>query len=369
MTFGHGQPPGGWPPPSGPGPRPPGRRRAPDDEDEPSSGYEGRTFQPPPPPPVAEAPYRPRRARPEPEPEPAPFPPRRPTPYPRVNAPHPVQWDGRRTDGRPAPVPVQWTAVPPEERPSRARRTARPQRRTAPWVNAVGIIAVAVLVGVCAAGGYIMFNHAGVTDAATENSPSTAPSPHDISNRQVDPAPLTEAELSPAPAGYQVVKTQALPDCKSVAVGEPDKVLIMAGCTQVVRATVITADKGYVATMGLVNLDSQTGAEQANDAIRTAIGAQKGRFSGYAVGGASDVFSRAATQLGWDVRGHFLGYCVVAKVDGAALDNDPHARQIIDDLVEKYLIGTVLQRRVLPSSSPVPPAGPAPSPTRAKSGK
>src|SRR3989440_11756802 len=144
MTFGHGQPPSGWPPPSDPGSRPPGRRRAPDAADEPSPGYEGRTFHAPPPPPVAEAPYRPRRARPE--PEPAPLPPRRPapTPHPRVNAPHPVQWDGRRTDGGPAPVPVQWTAVPAQEpeRRSRARPPARAQRRTVPRGDAVGILPV-----------------------------------------------------------------------------------------------------------------------------------------------------------------------------------------------------------------------------------
>src|SRR5438045_3685845 len=243
MTFGHGQPPSGWPPPSDPGSRPPGRRRAPADEGEPFSGYEDRTFQAPPAPPVADAPDRP--------------------------------------------------------------RTSRPDR-----------------------------------------SPAPPPPPHDIGNRQVDPGPLTEAELSPAPAGYQVIKTQALPDCKTVAVGEPVKVLAMAGCTQVVRATVLSADKGYVATVGLLNLDSQTGAQQANEAIRTAVGTQKGRFTGYAAGGPSDVFGKAATQLGWDVRGHFLGYCVVARADGTALDNDAHARQIIDDLVEKYVIGTVLQRRV-----------------------
>src|SRR5437016_1213589 len=62
MTYGHEQPPSGWPPPSESGPRPPGRRRAPEGEDEPPLGYGGPTFQAPPPPPVAEPPYRPRRA-------------------------------------------------------------------------------------------------------------------------------------------------------------------------------------------------------------------------------------------------------------------------------------------------------------------
>src|SRR2546430_10813730 len=172
MTFGHGQPPSGWPPPSDPGPRAPGRRRAPDDEDEPTSGYEGRTFHAPAPPPVADAPYRPRRARTEP-PSPSPVAPRRPSPAPwpdrqHGTTPYPVDWDGLRHDGGTPPVPVQWSAVPvaePEldlpDRPrgsrSRARRAARARRRTSPWLNALGIAAVAVLVGVCAAGGYIMF--------------------------------------------------------------------------------------------------------------------------------------------------------------------------------------------------------------------
>jgi hypothetical protein len=235
-------------------------------------------------------------------------------------------------------------------------------------LNALGIAAVAVLVGVCAAGGYIMFNHGGTTGATADGSAAPPPTPHDISNRQADPAPLTEAEIFPGPtvtpAGYLVLKTQAAPDCKTVAVGEPGKVLTTAGCTQVVRATLVSPDKVYVLTAGVANLDSQAGAQQANDGLRTAVGAQKGRFTGYDVGGASVVFGQAATQLGWDVRGHFLGYCVVARVDGKPLDGtDPGARQIIDDLVEKYLIGTVLQARVSPSQAP--PAAPTPK----KSGK
>jgi hypothetical protein len=234
----------------------------------------------------------------------------------------------------------------------------------------VGVLAVAVLVGVCAAGGYIMFSHGNAGGATANGSPAAPPKPRDITTRQADPAPLTEAELFPAPTvaptgssastgaapSYLVVKTQAIPDCKVVAVGEPDKVLATAGCTQGVRATLVSADKTFVITAGLLNLDSQTGAQQANDQLRPAVGAQKGRFNGLDVGGASDVFARAATQLGWDVRGHFLAYCVVARADGKPLDGtDPAANRVIDDLVEKYLIGTVIQARAAP---------PVPAPTK-----
>src|SRR6266545_3441442 len=192
-----------------------------------------------------------------------------------------------------------------------------------------------------------------------------------ISNRAADPAPLTEAELFPGKAvgGYPLVKTQATPDCAGVAIGEPAKILAGAGCTQMVRATLLSPDKVYVVTAGLVNLESEDRAQQANEGIRTAVGAQKGRFTGFVVSGVSEVFTTAATQLGWDVRGHFLGYCVVARADGKPLDgNDPGGRRIIDDLVEKYLIGTVVQARVSPPSSAPAPAGrtgaPKPSATR-----
>jgi hypothetical protein len=121
-----------------------------------------------------------------------------------------------------------------------------------------------------------------------------------------------------------------------------------------VRATLASADKVWVVTAGLLNLATQDGAQQANDALNTAVGAQKGRFTGFDVGGVSDIFAKAATQLGWDVRGHFLGYCLVARVDGKPLDGaDPTAQKIIDDLVEKYLLGLVVQARVSPPSPTV----------------
>jgi hypothetical protein len=181
------------------------------------------------------------------------------------------------------------------------------------------------------------------------------PRHHDISNRRADPAPLTEAEVFPAPSvatGYQVLKTEALTDCKAAAVGQPVQMLAVQDCTQVVRAAVQSADQTYVVTAGLFNFGTQVNAEQASDSIKDSVGAQKGRFTGYNLGAPpTDVYARAATQLGWDVRGHYLAYCVVARADAQAIPaNDPTVHKIIDDLVEKYLIGTVLENRVSPPS-------------------
>src|SRR6266545_4161949 len=404
MTYGPGQSPNGWPPPSGPGPRPPGRRRAPE-EDGPPPGYEERTSQAPAPPPVAEPPRRSRRPDPDPGPLTDRYVPRRAAADPvwmglrGGRGPMPLDRDGRgegRRHAVAAPVPAQWgtppgadpDTPPPDER-AQPRRGASGRRgpagrrgssgsggqpdgrHTSAWLTTVGVLAVAILAGVCAAGGYIMLRHPGAAGDGGAGSAVTQPTARDISNRAADPAPLTEAELFPGKAvgGYPLVKTQATPDCAGVAIGEPAKILAGAGCTQMVRATLLSPDKVYVVTAGLVNLESEDRAQQANEGIRTAVGAQKGRFTGFVVSGVSEVFTTAATQLGWDVRGHFLGYCVVARADGKPLDgNDPGGRRIIDDLVEKYLIGTVVQARVSPPSSAPAPAGrtgaPKPSATR-----
>jgi len=296
-----------------------------------------------------------------------------PRPTGRAAPPGPAAWQDNRPLSGTGPVPAQWDGAPDLGLPDRRRhkteggtRHGQRSRRTPAWLTVLGILATVVLVGVCAAGGYIMFTDRTPADTATA-APPAQPKLHDISSRQVDPAPLTEVELfpAPAPAGYKLVKTEAA-DCRGAAVGEPVKLLATAGCTQMVRATLISGDKGFVVTAGLLNLDTQAAAQQANDGIHAAVGAQKGRFAGLVVPGVSDVFARVATQLGWDVRGHYLAYAVVARMDGKALDGtDPTARQIIDDLVEKYLIGTVLQARVSPPS-PVPPAS---APAAKASGK
>jgi hypothetical protein len=271
----------------------------------------------------------------------------------------------------PAPVPPRW-GEPELDLPDRRRRLADNafdraarhgergpgRRKGSPGLTALGLLAVAVLVAVLAAGGYFMFA------SRNPDVADSGPKQHDISNRGADPAPLTEAEVFPASTvatGYQVLKVQAAADCKTAAVGEPVKMLAIQDCTQVVRAALLSADKVYVVTAGLFNFGTQVNAEQASESIRSSVGAQKGRFTGYNLGTApSDVYTRAPTQLGWDVRGHFLAYCVIARADAKEIaDADPAVHQIIDDLVEKYLINTVLQARVTPPSPA--PSGARPS--------
>ncbi len=246
--------------------------------------------------------------------------------------------------------------APERPAPTRTAAPARPANKGA--MTVLGVLAIVALVGVLIFGGYIAF---------AGNSGSTTPTPpkgHDIGSQQTDATPLTVAELFPAgsvnPAGtaasaakpYPVVKSQASADCKTAVVGNLADVLSTAGCTQVVRATLTSPDNTYVLTAGMFNLRDDASAKQAADGVQASVKANQGRLTGFAAGGTSDVIGRAPTRLGWDVQGHFLIYCVVARADGAQIADDATTKPIINDLVEKYLKGVVLKARAArPASS------------------
>ncbi len=259
-----------------------------------------------------------------------------------------------------------------------------PGRKRSPWTPVLAIVATVALLAVCGFGLHVMF-----FGGKPGPDGKTGATVHDISNQTIDPAPLTVAEVFPAasfnvgpatasgsaaakpsgsasasaaPAGlqpYQVVKSDA-GDCKNAVVGDLITLLANAGCTQVVRATLLTADQQYVITTGLFNLRDATTAKQVNDGVRDVVGATKGRFTGFMAGGATDVIGRAKTQLAWDTRGHFLLYCVIARADGADPDaKNPAVTQMVSDLVEAYLNETVLTNRTL--NPPAVPSSDAPS--------
>jgi hypothetical protein len=227
-----------------------------------------------------------------------------------------------------------------------------------------GVVVVALLV-VLGIGGFIVFRGNGSGSSGAQANGDSAPAKHDISSQQVDPKPLSVAEVfpaatiapNPALAAYQVVKPQLSADCGVAAVGTLATMLTNQGCTQVVRATLRSADQAYVITAGIFNLRDKAATSQASSSIKATVDGQQGRFTGYDVGGSTSVIAHTATQLGWDVQGHFLVYAVVAQANGKPIAGaDPTAQKIINDMVEVYLKGTVIESRISPKPSPTPSA-------------
>jgi hypothetical protein len=237
-------------------------------------------------------------------------------------------------------------------------------------MTALGVAAVVVLVGALLAGAYFVISDNGSAGAKASKATGHV-NQRDISSQQVDPAPLTEAEVFPAPSitpnqgglVYQLVKSQSSNDCRTGAAGDLATMLTSQGCTQFVRGTLISADKVYVITAGIFNLKTAASADQANSLIKTSIDARKGRLTGFPAGGGSDAIGRSATVLGWDTQGHYLAYCLVARADDRAIDaTDQNVQQIINGVVENHLRGTVIQARVATPAANQP--APRPSPSR-----
>jgi hypothetical protein len=223
-----------------------------------------------------------------------------------------------------------------------------PERRSRKLVIVAIIVVVLAISG---GGGWYFLRHNfgdsghGPSDVAAQK----------IADQKIDPIPLNDAEVFgsgsiPSSAGgggsYKVVKTQAASDCKTAVGGQVAPALTAAGCTQVVRATLTSPDGAYVITAGIFNLADATKASTAQTAIKTALDAGKGRFGGLVAGGSTNVIELAAANVAWEVHGHYLAYCLVAKTDGSAIAvDDPRTHQIISDVIEGYLNGTVIRKR------------------------
>jgi hypothetical protein len=222
---------------------------------------------------------------------------------------------------------------------------------------ALASLGALVVLAVCSLSGYFIMadEQAGTAGQANGATPAVTAIARDITTREADPAPLTVQEVFPAkqvviatgqPA-YPVLRTQA-GDCKLAATDELSKKLADAGCSQVVRGTMKSPNGQYLVTGGVFNLASETAAEELHNLVKPLVDEKKGRFTGLSAGTGTDPIVLSSTHLGWDVRGHFLLYCVIARADGKEFaEGDPYARQIIFDIVELHLRGTVLDKRAV----------------------
>lgn len=238
-----------------------------------------------------------------------------------------------------------------------------------PWMAALAVLVVLVLLGVCALGSYLIVSDGLKKETVLEPPVSTDPPKRDISSRDVDPKALTakdvfaapEIKIDPAIPAYKLLGSpQVATDCRFAATGDIGRLLMSLGCSQVVRGTVRSTENRYLITVGIFNLKDEAGAQKAHDDIKKLVAAKKGRFTGYISGKETSVLGNAPTHLAWAPDGHFLVYCVIARPDGKQFDPaDPVPPVIIHDVVERYLREQVVSHWALAPGATPPATTPA----------
>jgi hypothetical protein len=221
-----------------------------------------------------------------------------------------------------------------------------------PWMITISVLSVVVVLATCGFGSWLLLRE----DNAVVGDVAAAPSvqKRDITSREVDNVPLTPVDVFPSPEiiadpNYppyrQIGEVQASDDCKVAARDAVRTAVMNAQCSQVIRASFATPDNRYFVTAGILNLpDVATAAALATE-IKGLVEAGQGGLSGY----ISDenvnlVLNRAAPNLAWEVRGHFLVYTVIVRVDSSDIEpGDPGAEVIIYDMLKMYLRDTVLE--------------------------
>jgi hypothetical protein len=147
---------------------------------------------------------------------------------------------------------------------------------------------------------------------------------------------------------YQVLKTAQSADCKSSAADDLGVQLVKLGCNQVARGTLKSPNGQFLVTAGIFNLPDEASANLAYQAITPLVDAQKGRLIGMFAGPGTEAILRAPTHLAWFVRGHFMAFCVIARIDAKPIPaEDPYAQQIATDLVQTHLRDTVIGARAV----------------------
>ncbi|MEV6526445.1 hypothetical protein AB0M43_31365 [Longispora sp. NPDC051575] len=272
----------------------------------------------------------------------------------------PYGWEQPQPEADPYPQPAYEpvSAPPPVFDPPPPTR----KRSSKGWLGALaGVLAVLLLLGFGIGAFFLIDEEKPAAQAPAPSSapPSAAPSgtaspvpgKKDINSQATDPSPLTEVELFPAATvaidgrAYAIQKTQSLTDCKLATTGDLGTAYTKLGCTQLVRATLFSPGKTFVATIGVLNFRDAATATAAKADTKTLLGSGKGAIAGWAVGNGTDVIAASETYLSWLPVGHYLVYCVVARADGKKPDPaDPAVQQVLTDTAETYLKGQVALR-------------------------
>ncbi|MBV1849780.1 hypothetical protein [Catellatospora tritici] len=279
----------------------------------------------------------------------------------------------------PPPPPQRTGGIRPADAASRFQRLPINPNLSNRWKKTLSVLGVIAVLAACGVGSVLMvLDEKNSSGAQANSSPPPTAMPVDISSREVDGKPLTIQEVFPASKividvnkpteAYTLVKSQVLKDCRATTNGDITKLIAKLGCSQVVRGTLRSPNGQYLVTGGIVNLDTVASAEQAYEAIKPIVDAGKGRFLGYAPDSKTRPLALSSTHAGWNIKGHYLVYCVIARSDGDEIAvGDPFAKQILYDVIEFYLRGKVLEDRaydpITPSGATDASAAPASAPS------
>ncbi|MEV5632664.1 hypothetical protein [Micromonospora tulbaghiae] len=298
-----------------------------------------------------------------------PAPPREPSPVPQPAPPVPAPVPAANRPTVPIPASPTTRAADVSELP----RTRRAERRGGGrfWQALVGGAAVLLLLSLTGLAVAALLDERTATPPAGQPTPqptessSTPSGGTDLDSRDTDQAALTTKEVFPAkdlvltdgkPA-YRVLKTQASTKCQVAATGEIADLLTRLGCNQVVRGTLRSSDGDHLITAGLFNLTDVATAQRVRDRIRPLLDARQGRFRGMAAGDGTEAVEKAAARVAWQVRGHYVAFCLVTRADGERIgSDDATAREIMYDLVELHLNRGVLDRRAAAGTAGQPDA-------------
>jgi hypothetical protein len=152
-----------------------------------------------------------------------------------------------------------------------------------------GLLLAPVLVVVLVVAGYVYFSsrhapavpHVAASHAAGASHPAAAPNRpaattlgpwKHIESRSEDPVPLTVTELFPAKfsasreAGTRTASKAGRKCTREVIGSKLAAAVRKADCTQVLRASYLSADRKIMATVGVLNLENATAAGKAGKA-------------------------------------------------------------------------------------------------------
>ncbi|RIV38682.1 hypothetical protein [Micromonospora radicis] len=297
--------------------------------------------------------------------EPAPAAQYEPSPAAQYEPSPAAQYEPRPATGYgPASVPAQ----PPAAAPPPRRGGGRAWQLVIAGAAVLVLLALGGLTAAALLDGRQLLGTQAAPSSAPEPTRDATPAASDLDSRDTDQAPLTAREVFPgstlaigdSQTGYEVLRTQSSASCPVAAAGEVADLLVRLGCNQVVRATLRAPDGEHLVTTGLFNLTDRSSAERARDRIRQLLDERQGRFRGMTAGDGTDAIATAPARVGWQVRGHYVAYAVVARADGAAIrTGDTVVREILYDMLELHLNRGVLDRRADGGMASQPTATPS----------